>query len=78
MKSVVMPFRKPAGDGRKLQPAGTSTAWLAGKPFQDAAYAKRRVWFDLVVSVWSGATVGFMAAAFIPPSLGRRASNTSG
>ena len=72
MKSVVMPFAKPSGDGHKPQATGASTTQLSGKPFEEPARAKRDVWFDLVAAVWYGAMVGFIAAAFIPPSPGGR------
>ena len=75
MKSVVMPFAKPSGDVRKLQAAHAISLRLVGKPFQQPACAKRDVWFDLVAAVWYGAMAGFIAAAFIPPSMEGRSSN---
>jgi hypothetical protein len=78
MKTVVMPLQPPAGEDYKSRAAGTNPVRLGVKPVgkPDAAY--RRVRFDLMISIWYGAMVGFMAAAVIPPFPESRSSRRPG
>jgi hypothetical protein len=57
----------PAGESHQPRAAGTNAACLAVDPFGEPDAANRRVGFDVMISIWYGAMVGFMAAAVIPP-----------
>jgi hypothetical protein len=57
----------PAGERRQPRAAGTNAACLAVEPVREPDAANRRVGFDVMISIWYAAMVGFMAAAVIPP-----------
>jgi hypothetical protein len=72
MKTVVAVFRPPVDEGRKRHAAGTDAGRLATKPVQEPDPASRHIRFDFMTSIWSGATVGCIGAAVIPPFCGKR------
>jgi hypothetical protein len=67
MKTVVAVFRPPVDEGRKRRAAGVDAEWLAMKPVQEPDPANQHISFDFMTSIWSGATVGCIGAAVIPP-----------
>jgi hypothetical protein len=67
MKTVVAVFRPRIGEGHKRRAAGTDAEWLAMKPVQEPDAANRHIRFDFMTSIWSGAMVGCIGAAVIPP-----------
>jgi len=67
MKTVVAVFRPRIGEGRKRRAADTDAGWLATKPVQEPDAANRHIRFDFMTSIWSGATVGCIGAAVLPP-----------
>jgi hypothetical protein len=78
MKTVVMSLQPPAGEDHSPRAAGTDALRLGVKPVGEPASANRRVRFDLMISIWYGAMVGFMAAAVIPPFPESRSSRRPG
>jgi hypothetical protein len=67
MKAVVAVFRPPVGEGREGRAVGTDAEWLAMKPVQEPVTANRHIRFDVMTLIWSGATVGCIGAAVLPP-----------
>jgi hypothetical protein len=65
MKMLVMSLQPPAGEDHS--PRAADALRFGVKPVGEPASANRRVRFDLMISIWYGAMVGFMAAAVIPP-----------
>jgi hypothetical protein len=66
----------PAGGGHQRRAAGASAACLVVEPVGEPDAANRRVGFDLMISIWYAAMVGFMAAAVIPPFPESRSSRS--
>jgi hypothetical protein len=67
MKTVVAALHPSTGEKPKAPAAPANAQWLAMKRVREPRAANRHMRFDLMTSIWSGATVGCIGAAVIPP-----------
>jgi hypothetical protein len=83
METVVAVFRPPADEGSKRRRAAGDAGRLAMKPARDKPAqepdpAYRHIPFNLMTSIWSGATVGCIERRGDAAVFGKRTIRESG